>query len=325
MSQPTVAQESPVECINDHFSTTRRLIRIAARSIGEFSGQPTSPRINFGGLRTRGLLKTSATNPLITVITVVFNGEAALEETILSVLRQTYDNIEYIVVDGGSTDGTIDILKKYEDALDFWISEPDAGIYDAMNKGIALAKGDWLNFLNARDHFFADTTVETLVDRHILPRRPNEKFFYSDVVLALGIMAGRKRLVRHTCDHRRRIINHQAAIYAKELHLKYGPYLVSKGLTISDYLFFSLIDPNTFAKVDEPIAVYDVTGISQSRRSVEQKFIVDYLINGFSRPQFIAHFFLYFYYRRTKAIGVNIKSQLTSFAASIRAKWAPRP
>ena len=72
--------------------------------------------------------------PLITVITVVFNGVETLEETIKSIINQIYPNVEYIIIDGGSTDGTIDIIKKYEDSIDYWVSEPDKGIYDAMNK-----------------------------------------------------------------------------------------------------------------------------------------------------------------------------------------------
>ncbi|MFV9924546.1 MAG: glycosyltransferase [Francisella endosymbiont of Hyalomma scupense] len=80
--------------------------------------------------------------PLITVITVVYNGEAYLEKTILSVINQTYESVEYIIIDGGSTDGTIDIIKKYESKINYWISEAYNGIYDAMNKGIKLATGD---------------------------------------------------------------------------------------------------------------------------------------------------------------------------------------
>lgn len=104
--------------------------------------------------------------PLISIITVVYNGQKYLEETILSVLNQTYDNVEYIIIDGGSTDGTLDIIKKYEDKIDYWVSEKDKGIYDAMNKGIALASGQWINFMNAGDEFF-DMGVLTEISRHL--------------------------------------------------------------------------------------------------------------------------------------------------------------
>jgi hypothetical protein len=98
--------------------------------------------------------------PLITVVTVVFNGVKTLEETIKSIINQTYPNVEYIIIDGGSTDGTLDIIKKYEDAIDYWVSESDKGIYDAMNKGIKLAVGMWINFMNSGDKLYNKNTVK---------------------------------------------------------------------------------------------------------------------------------------------------------------------
>ena len=106
-----------------------------------------------GGLRKRDYFKKSLQNkPLITFVTVVFNGENLIEETILSIINQSYDNVEYIIIDGGSTDGTLDIISKYEHAIDYWVSENDLGIYDAMNKGILASTGDWINFMNAGDY-----------------------------------------------------------------------------------------------------------------------------------------------------------------------------
>lgn len=120
-------------------------------------------QIGEGGLRTKGLFKQHDVNkPLVTVITVVFNDAAHLEKTVLSVLNQVYDNVEYIVVDGGSTDGTLDIIRKYDHAIDYWVSEKDAGIYDAMNKGLRLATGEWVNFMNSGDLFYKNTTLNTI-------------------------------------------------------------------------------------------------------------------------------------------------------------------
>ena len=88
-----------------------------------------------------------------TVITVCFNAAKTIERTIKSVLNQNYKDLEYIIIDGKSTDGTLNIIKKYEVAVDKWISEPDKGIYDAMNKGIGFATGDIISFLNADDWY----------------------------------------------------------------------------------------------------------------------------------------------------------------------------
>ena len=94
--------------------------------------------------------------PLVSIVTVVRNAAKVIEQTIVSVLQQTYGNIEYIVVDGGSTDGTIDVIRKYDDKIDYWVSEPDSGISDAFNKGIKLAAGDFVGILNADDRLSPD-------------------------------------------------------------------------------------------------------------------------------------------------------------------------
>ncbi|NDY42302.1 glycosyltransferase [Dissulfurirhabdus thermomarina] len=106
-----------------------------------------------GGLNVTGRRKKSRwpVKPLISIITVVYNGGRTIEKTIKSVLDQSYKNIEYIIVDGKSTDNTLEIIKKYENRIDYWISEKDEGIYDAMNKGVKKASGDWILFLGADD------------------------------------------------------------------------------------------------------------------------------------------------------------------------------
>lgn len=114
-----------------------------------------------GGLQIKGAEKISIQDkPLISVITVVFNGAATLEHTIRSVIGQTYDNVEHIIIDGGSTDATLDILRKYEDNIDYWVSEKDNGIYDAMNKGIRLATGDVVGILNSDDFYAGPQVIE---------------------------------------------------------------------------------------------------------------------------------------------------------------------
>ncbi len=102
--------------------------------------------------------------PTITIITAVYNGGRYLEETIQSVIGQTYSNIEYIIIDGGSKDNTVDIIHKYNSQLHYWISEKDKGVYDAWNKGIAKAGGDWIVFLGADDILASNTIIEECVN-----------------------------------------------------------------------------------------------------------------------------------------------------------------
>lgn len=101
--------------------------------------------------------------PKFSVITVCYNAEATLEDTIQSVISQTYHHVEYIIVDGASKDRTMDIVNRYRERIAVVVSEPDKGLYDAMNKGIRLATGDYLCFLNAGDSFHEDDTLQQMV------------------------------------------------------------------------------------------------------------------------------------------------------------------
>ena len=98
--------------------------------------------------------------PVFSIITVTYNAKHNLESTIQSVICQSYPNIGYIIIDGGSDDGTTDLIKKYDDKIKYWISEPDKGLYDAMNKGLRAATGDYVWFLNAGDIFKNENVVE---------------------------------------------------------------------------------------------------------------------------------------------------------------------
>jgi glycosyltransferase involved in cell wall biosynthesis len=113
--------------------------------------------------------------PKISIITVTFNASLSLEQTIDSVVKQSYKNIEFIIVDGGSTDGTVDLLKKYEGQITHWISEPDHGVYDAMNKAVTMATGSWVYFLGSGDLLVdgLDNIAPLLVDKNCI--------YYGDV------------------------------------------------------------------------------------------------------------------------------------------------
>ena len=155
-------------CLSPEYSTTRLLMRM------EQNSQPFAvASVKCGGLRSQGFRKASfpaARKPLVTIITSVLNGENYLEESIQSVLHQSYDNIEYILVDGGSTDSTLQIIRSHENQIDLWISEPDKGIFDAWNKALCLAHGDWIAFVGSDDALYHDAVSSYVRHLHSLPR-----------------------------------------------------------------------------------------------------------------------------------------------------------
>ncbi len=118
-------------------------------------------------------------HPKISIITIVYNGVDLLEGTIQSVASQSYSNIEYLIIDGGSKDGTLDLIHKHGETISKWISEPDKGLYDAMNKGLKLATGDFVWFMNAGDHILKPDTVEKMV----AACQPNTDIIYGEVML----------------------------------------------------------------------------------------------------------------------------------------------
>lgn len=119
--------------------------------------------VKQGGQRARGISPSgSSGRPLVSIVTVVYNGAATLERTMKSVLEQDYPDIEYIIVDGGSTDGTLELVRRYEDRLAYWVSERDKGIYDAMNKGVALCTGEWVALINADDWYEANAVSRVM-------------------------------------------------------------------------------------------------------------------------------------------------------------------
>lgn len=132
----------------------------------------------FGGLKIKRRIKKSRDGkPLVSIVTPVFNGKLYLEQTIQSVLNQSYDNIEYIVIDGGSTDGSLEFIQKYEDKLDYWLSEPDSGMYEAINKGLKVASGDILAYLNS-DDLYHPNSVKIAVE--YFQKHPDTELIYGN-------------------------------------------------------------------------------------------------------------------------------------------------
>lgn len=133
-------------------------------------------------------------HPKFSIITVTFNAAKVLEDTIQSIVTQTYKNTEYIIVDGGSTDGTLDIIHKYKEHIHTLVSEPDKGLYDAMNKGIKLATGDYLCFLNAGDGLHEDDTLQMMVHSITEAELPGVLYGETEIVDSEGHFLSMRRL-----------------------------------------------------------------------------------------------------------------------------------
>lgn len=215
---------------------------------------------------------------LITIITVCFNDAQNIEKTIKSVINQTFQKFEYIIIDGGSNDGTCEIIKKYISHIDVFISEKDNGIYNAMNKGISIAHGEWLNFMNSGDVFSSDTIIEALINSNLLSKCA---FIYSDFLIKRN-----NRLKRIPQDFIKGKVLHQSLFYKRNLHQQYGLYIETKPYIVSDYFFFIQIPETLVTKFDTPISINDTTGISmQGTWCGYQKICVDFMfrkINAFN-------------------------------------------
>jgi len=141
-----------------------------------------------GGTRLRKK-NTKNKSPLFSIITVVYNNEKYLEETILSVLKQSYKNFEYIIVDGGSTDRTLEIIKKYNNKINYWVSEKDKGIYDAFNKGMSLCRGNFIGIINSDDTY---TKNSLKIISSYIKKKPVFDFIFGSVRKHWGILHGYK-------------------------------------------------------------------------------------------------------------------------------------
>ena len=194
----------------------------------------------------------------ISVITICRNCRDDLERTVRSVVSQTYPNVEYVVVDGGSTDGTMQMLASYQECIDTLISEPDDGIYDALNKGVRAATGEWILCLNAGDTLTSNHILEDIFKSSIAP---DTSFIYSDFWLCND--DGTKIL--RTTDRQQGEIHHQNAIYRKRLHEQYGYYIVTHPYIVSDLLFFLAIPAEQYQKIPTPIAFVKAGGVSDNR------------------------------------------------------------
>ena len=213
-------------------------------------------------------------NIMVTIITVSYNAVTSIEKTIQSVINQTYSNIEYIIIDGKSNDGTTDIIRKYADKISYWCSEPDKGIYDAMNKGIKLAHGEWVAFMNAGDSYVNSEVIKNIFSKQI----PVGKLVvYGKTLVHYNwgtyIITPNRLMEIKKCMP----FCHQSTFTKREVLLT-NPFDVSHKITADHQLFLGLYNsnPNAFEYYSGIIADFDgITGIS----STQKNFLTDKNIN----------------------------------------------
>lgn len=235
--------------------------------------------------------------PVVTVATVVYNGALEIARTIDSVLVQNYTNLEYVVVDGASTDGTCDIVLKYGGEIDFFVTEPDRGIYDAMNKAVAHATGEFILFMNCGDVFASPFALADLVQAV----KSDERQIVFGGWSRLD-KKGRKTELRPNLAAG--VFNHQAVLYSCTLHAQFGGYAVVPGLTTADYLFFTALMTGGNARctvVDKTVAHIDIEGISSGLQTLSQKYAIDYLCGRVGRYKLAAVLLLHPWYHRIKS------------------------
>lgn len=239
-----------------------------------------------GGLRTKGQFykKSEPGMPLVSIITVVRNGKKYLEQTIQSVLAQTYGNVEYIIVDGASTDGTLDIIRKYDDKIAYWISEPDNGLFDAMNKGNKIATGDYALYLNAGDYLYCSSAIKDIVtegikgDKYPLLIIGKIRCGFNNELLNWFLPISESKVYKYGIHHQGVLVG--APIYKKIFYstaIKIG----------SDTFFWEQLQKQgmlQYKYVDTIISVFMLGGISNSNKVKYSDFIREYIIRYKHNP-----------------------------------------
>lgn len=195
--------------------------------------------------------------PRVTVITVCYNSALLIAKTIQSVLAQQYEHLEYIIVDGGSTDGTTEIIRRYESHITRWTSKPDQGIYDAMNKGVAIATGEWCIFLNAGDTFASDNILNRVF------RTQHE----ADVIYGAVIKNGVVKPAEAPHNSHRMYFCHQSCL-TRMACLRRFPYDTTYPMS-ADFKLYKLLWKHhcRFFRLPFAIADFDTTGVSNTSRS----------------------------------------------------------
>lgn len=232
------------------------------------------------------MLKNKRNSLKVSVITIVFNGLSTLKKTIQSIEAQTYGNIEYIVIDGGSEDGTIELIKANEHLIYKWVSEPDSGISDAFNKGIALATGEIIGLLNSGDTFYEDS-IERIVN--IYDKNPEIEIVYGNLFLDFGdkslnhVRFGAKIIDSRSFKCRFPDLNHPTVFVRRPLYERIGKFDVSLRFAMDyDWLRRAYRFGAKFRKIEgSPVATLEFDGAStnNSSKTIEEVYRISLKFN----------------------------------------------
>jgi len=207
----------------------------------------------------------------VSIITVALNNKEGLKHTMESVFAQTFNNYEYIIIDGGSTDGSCELIKHHEQKVHYWISEPDKGIYQAMNKGWRQATGEYCIFLNSGDYFLNEDILKNVflvIDDSMDITYGDVMFKYKDKVLR-ETHYEKMSLYKFSYTN----IPHQGTFIKRDLLIKLNGYDESYRI-ISDWLFLfrAFIDYNIkISKIDQVISVFDMYGLSNTQKYDDER------------------------------------------------------
>jgi glycosyltransferase involved in cell wall biosynthesis len=220
----------------------------------------------------------------LSIITINFNNREGLKKTIESVIAQKFTDYEYLIVDGGSTDGSLDVIKQYADSISWWVSEPDEGIYDAMNKGILQAKGDYCQFLNSGDSLYSETVLENVFKENYAEDIVTGNFieqYANKTVLRKGRVYARQQEGKSLTlfDLFAGSLSHQSTFIRRTLFDRYGLYDVHYKIA-SDWIFFlKTIGLNNVEvkHIDIIIVYFNMDGISNTELSLSVRERTDIL------------------------------------------------
>jgi glycosyltransferase involved in cell wall biosynthesis len=230
----------------------------------------------------------------LSIITINLNNSAGLKQTVESVIGQIFKDYEFIVIDGGSTDGSLDVIRSHTDKIAHWVSEPDTGIYNAMNKGLRAARGDYVCFLNSGDRFCSSVVLDTIFTGDMY----NEELLYGDVMLsdaANCIITAQPEELTVACFFRRGIC-HQSIFYKRELFNILGNYDESFKIAADwEFNIRVLLARRSTRHVPVMVVHYEGSGISvthsdlssRERTAVFKRLLPDAVYRDYERLQFL--------------------------------------